>query len=42
MNDQRKIRRLVDKKDAARVKKAVDKVMPEDSRVYEEIGRGIG
>lgn len=42
MNDQRRLRRLVDKRDAAWVKKAVDKVMPEVSRVYEEIGREIG
>ena len=42
MNDQKRLRRLVDKKDAAWVKKAVEKVMPEDSLVYEEIGREIG
>lgn len=33
MNDQRRLRRLVDKKEAAWVKKAVDKGMPDDSRV---------
>lgn len=33
MNDQKRLRRLVDKKDAAWVKKAVDKGMPDDSRV---------